>query len=159
MDDDILQKEKTSSLKFKISRFFTPAPKNDSNPDKDFLKRNLVRGLANEFLRNPIAQWLLIASLFINIADWAVLAFFIRPVDFPIILHYNIYFGVDIIGGWWQAYFLPFTGAVILLINSFLARFFYGRKERVASYVLLLAALAIQAGAAVAEAGVILINY
>ncbi len=146
-------------LKFKIRRFFTPAPKNNSNPDRDSLKKILVRGLANEFLRNPIAQWLLIASFFINIADWAALAFFIRPVDFPIILHYNVYFGVDIIGGWWQAYFLPFTGAVILLVNAVLAHFFYGRKERIASYVLLMAALAIQAGVAVAEAGVILINY
>lgn len=127
--------------------------------EKPGLKKKIRRFFANEFLRNPITQWLLIASLFINIADWATLAFFIRPVDFPIILHYNVYFGVDIIGGWWQAYFLPFTGAVILLVNAVLAHFFYGRKERIASYVFLLAALAIQAGVAIAEAVVILINY
>ncbi len=126
---------------------------------KPGLKEKIRRFFASEFLRNPIVQWLLIASLFINLADWAALAFFIRPVDFPIILHYNVYFGVDIIGGWWQAYFLPFTGAVILLVNAVLAHFFYGRKERIASYVLLMAALAIQAGVAIAEAGVILINY
>lgn len=127
--------------------------------EKPGLKKKIRRFFANEFLRNPIAQWLLIASLFINVADWATLAFFIRPVDFPIILHYNVYFGVDIIGGWWQAYFLPFTGTVIFLVNAVLAHFFYGCKERIASYVLLLAALAIQTGIAIAEAGVILINY
>jgi len=132
---------------------------NIQTAEKPGLKLKIRRFFANKFLRNPITQWLLIASLFINLADWAALAFFIRPVDFPIILHYNVYFGVDVIGDWWQSYALPFTGSVILIVNFILAGCFYGRRERIASYILLIAALAVQAGVAIAEAGVILINY
>jgi hypothetical protein len=119
-----------------------------------------VRGFfVADFFSNSIVHWTLIASIFINAADWAVLAYFIRPVDFPIILHYNVYFGVDIIGDWWQAYFLPLIGVIMLVINTLLAYYFFKQKERIASYLLLLTAIIIQAGVAIASASIILINY
>jgi hypothetical protein len=112
-----------------------------------------------DFFGNSIVHWILIGSFFLNIANWVALSIFIRPVDFPIILHYNVYFGVDIIGDWWQAYFLPATGVIMLLINAILAHFFYKRKERIASYLLLLAGFVIQVGIAISSASIILINY
>jgi hypothetical protein len=119
-----------------------------------------VRGFfVADFFSNSIVHWTLIASIFINAADWAALAYFIRPVDFPIILHYNVYFGVDIIGDWWQAYFLPLIGVIMLVINTLLAYYFFKQKERIASYLLLLTAIIIQAGVAIASAGIIFINY
>jgi len=149
-------KEKIS-LKEKIRYFFALLLKNKFF--NNIFKKILRQGITSEFLRNPLAQWLLIMSLFVSVANWVTLAFFIRPVDFPIVLHYNVYFGVDIIGSWWQVYFLPLTGAVIFLTNAVLAHFFYRNKERIVSYVLLFAALAVQVGITIAEVGIILINY
>lgn len=115
--------------------------------------------IAREYFKNALVHWILIASLVINAACWGVLAFFIRPVDFPIILHYNVYFGVDIIGAWWQAYSLPLVSMVIMAINVSLGYFFYNNGERIVSYILLLASFLVQIGGAIAVGGIISINY
>lgn len=112
-----------------------------------------------EFFLNSIVHWVLIVSFLLNIASFVLVAYFIRPVDFPIILHYNVHFGVDVIGIWWQAYFLPCIGLFINLTNIFLARFFYKYKERIISYMLLLAMLMVQIGIIIAVASLARINY
>ena len=115
--------------------------------------------MAQEFFKNAIIQWVMIVSLLLNGACWGVLVFFIRSVDFPIILHYNVYFGVDIIGDWWQAYFLPLIALSVMAVNVLLAHFFYKNEERVISYLLLLASLIVQISAAIAIGAIIRINY
>ena len=97
------------------------------------MPENTKKTFIRDFFRNTIVQWLMIATSTVNLANWGALAFFIRKVDFPIILHYNVYFGVDIIGNWWETYFLPAAGTVIFAVNVLLAYFFYQRKERIAS--------------------------
>jgi len=119
----------------------------------------LKEAFSQEFMKNSIIRWLLVGTVFLNAANWALLAIFIRPVNFNIILHYNVYFGVDLIGGWWQTYTLPSMGIVFLLINFFLALQFYRNKERIASYILLLASFMIQIGLIIASVGIVLINY
>src|SRR3989344_4976835 len=59
---------------------------------------------ARTFFHNAIVHWLLIGTFFLNIALWCFVAYFIRPGKIPIILHYNVYFGVDLVGAWWHAY-------------------------------------------------------
>lgn len=115
--------------------------------------------LVSEFFKNSIVLWLLFGSIFLNAANWIFLAIFIRPVDYNIILHYNVYFGVDLIGNWWQPYVLPVMGIIFLLVNLLLARRLFRQKERIAAYILLLSALIIQVGLIIASAGVVLINY
>lgn len=127
--------------------------------ERSSLKKKIRHFFAQEFFHNSLIQWILIGALFFDLVNWGVLGFFIRPVDFPIILHYNVYFGVDLIGSWWQVFFLPAAGTIILAINSLLAYFFYRQKERIASYLLLLAAFIVQIGISIAAAGIILINY
>lgn len=122
--------------------------------------RNGIRSFfAQEYFKSHIVIWLLILSLAANLADWAILKIWVKPVDFPIILHYNVYFGVDLVGGYRQVYVLPLIGFVLFLINSTLSLYFYGQKERIASYILLIAVLMIQLSLIVASASVILINY
>lgn len=112
-----------------------------------------------EFFRSSLVHWVLIASLIINIANWGAIAYFIRPVDFPIILHYNVYFGVDIIGDWWQIYYLPLIGLIILLANAILGYVFYQKKERLAAHLLMLATFIVQISIAVAVISLLIINY
>ena len=133
--------------------------KNNAQEKKDGLKFHIRSFFAKDFFRNPIVHWMFIITIFLNVANWVILYIFIKPVDLPIILHYNVYFGVDMIGDWWQVYFLPSMGAVFFIINTFLAGFFYEKNERIASYIFLLVAFLIQVGIIIASASVIAINY
>lgn len=114
---------------------------------------------SQEFFRSGLVQWVIIAALLVNITNWGLIAFFIRPVDFPIILHYNVYFGVDVIGAWWQVYFLPLIGLVILSVNTVLGYLFYQQKERIVAHLLILATFIVQIGISIAVASLLLINY
>lgn len=118
-----------------------------------------ISGHVRDFFKSHIAIWLLIFGFFANMINWIILWIWIEPVEFPIILHYNVYFGVDSVGDYKQVYILPFIGLILFLINLFLAMYFYAQKERIASYVLLMGTLMIQLSLIVASASVILINY
>jgi hypothetical protein len=122
-------------------------------------KLRLLGFFGQEFFRNPLIQWVLIITLFLAVANWIGLIIFIRPVDLPIVLHYNVFFGVDLIGNWKEIYLLPIVGDIFFIINFILAYIFYGQKERIASYLFLLASLFVQFGIAIASASVILMNY
>jgi len=112
-----------------------------------------------EYFQSHIVFWLLILSLVANIIDWLILKIWIKPVDFSIILHYYVYFGVDHIGSYRQFYLLPMIGLILFIINLVLSMFFYGQKKRIASYILLMATLMIQFSLIVASMSQILINY
>jgi len=127
--------------------------------NKTSLKEKIRSFFAQDFFKNSAVRWLLTGTLLLNLAGWTFLVIFIRPVDFSIILHYNVYFGVDLIGDWWQAYVLPFMGVVFLIVNFILAYKFYKQKERIASYIFLLASLMIQLGLIIASIGIVMINY
>jgi len=123
---------------------------------KLFFKKNFAE---KDYFQNQILVWLLILSLAGNLANWIILLIFIRPVDFPIILHYNVYFGVDSTGDWKQVYFLPAIGFLLLIINWIFAVYFYKSKERIASYILLIALLMAIFSLLIASISVIIINY
>ena len=114
---------------------------------------------SQEFFRSALVQWVLIGALLVNFVNWVSIAYFIRPVDFPIILHYNVYFGVDLIGDWWQAFALPLIGLVVLMINGILGFLFYTQKERIISHVLFLASTVVQIIIVIGVAGLAHINY
>ena len=114
---------------------------------------------AQDFFQSQIARWLLLLSAVANLADWIALKIFIKPVDFPIILHYNVFFGVDTLGDWKETFYLPSIGLILLLINGRLALQLYKKKERIAGYLMLMAALMIQLSLLVASTSIIIINY
>lgn len=126
---------------------------------EDKFEINLERFLVDDFFRNKIVIWLSIVSLCVNISEWIALFIYIKPVDFPIIIHYNVYRGVDVMAGWQQVFILPLVGIILFIINFVLAYYFYGVKERIASYLLLIATLMLQLSFLVASISVIIINY
>lgn len=123
------------------------------------IKIKFAHYFSQEFFRSALVQWVLIGALIINFANWGLIAYFIRPVDFPIILHYNVYFGVDVIGAWWQVYFLPLIGLLILSVNTILAFLFYQQKERIVAHLLVFAVFIVQICISIAVASLLLINY
>lgn len=108
----------------------------------------------NSFVRS----FLILSGLFLSVS-FGILLFFIRPREAPIVLHYNVYFGVDLLGAWWQAYLLPIGGILILLAHLILARFFYREKDRIAAYLILLSTNFILFGIAIAAASIAFVNY
>ena len=50
-------------------------------------------------------------------------------------LHYNIYFGIDLLGPWYQIFLLPILGLIFLLINFLFGMAVY-RRELILSYFL-----------------------
>ena len=126
---------------------------------KGKLQVMMLSFFGQEYFKNHIIIWLLILGFITNLINWIILRIWVKSVDFSIILHYNVYFGVDLIGDYQQVYVLPTIGLILLCINCILSLYFYQQKERIASYVLLLAMLMIQLSLVVASTSVILINY
>jgi len=141
---------------------FQNMPKTNNKNQLFFLNKlqsKLLYFFSQEFFHSSITQWAIIGALLVNIANWGVIAYFIRPVDFPIILHYNVYFGVDVIGPWWQIYFLPIIGLAILGANAVLGYLFYQQKERIVAHLLILGSLIVQVSISIAVASLLMINY
>src|SRR5665647_2127684 len=64
------------------------------------------------------------------------LAIFFRPSDNHVILRYNVYFGIDLLGAWWQVYLLPVLSLAFLLANLSFAHRFLKRGEWLLSILL-----------------------
>ena len=67
---------------------------------------------------------LLISSL-IQIFIWVYLIWSVSPSQERVFLHYNIVFGVDLVGNWWQLLLLPAAGTAVLLLNTAFSYFIY----------------------------------
>lgn len=111
------------------------------------------------FFDNTLVRLLLVISLLPVIVGFGLLAYFIRPSEASLVLHYNVYFGVDLLGIWWQAYTFPLLGLFFLIGHFFLAKRFYKSAERIASYLVLLASGMLSFGALIASISIAFINY
>ncbi|MBU1148861.1 hypothetical protein KKI23_02100 [Patescibacteria group bacterium] len=70
--------------------------------------------------RNIFLIYLL--GFLVNLSIWIYIFTQIKPQENPIPLHYNIYFGIDLIGSWYNIYLMPLSGLIILILNYLLAR-------------------------------------
>jgi hypothetical protein len=107
---------------------------------------------------DPIIFFSLVLAILANVGIWLALRFTVQATDQPVILHYNIYFGVDSIGGWRNVFIMPALAFLIFLVNLILSRFFY-YKERLASYLFAGMGLLAQLLMVVGVISVIIINF
>lgn len=82
-------------------------------------------------------------ALALNAANWLYLYQNRTGEGFPLILHYNLFFGVDTVGEFGLLYTLPTVGLILLALNAVLGQAFF-KLERLASYLLTLTALIVQ---------------
>jgi hypothetical protein len=122
------------------------------------LKGRFHRLFWHGYWTDPAVFFSLVPAIAANLGMWALIWFSVTPTDQPIILHYNVYFGVDAIGDWRGVFVLPGIAAALLVVNAVISRFFY-YKERLASYLFAAMALVAQLLAAVGLGSVILINF
>ena len=111
------------------------------------------------FFQNTIVRTLMGISVLLALASFGIVAYFIRPSESLLVLHYNVYFGVDMLGVWWQAYILPVINLFFFAGHLFLAKRFYARGERIASYLLLLSVGFLGFSVLVAALSIAFINY
>ncbi len=74
-------------------------------------------------------------SVLANVITWGWLAWFFKPTNEPVFLHYNVLFGVDYIGDWHRVFLLPIVGVSILLINTLLG-WLLASRDMVVAYIL-----------------------
>lgn len=67
----------------------------------------------------------LLGVLLMQFFIWWYIFSNIQPSDEQIFLHYNIIFGIDLVGVWWKILYLPIIGGIMFLFNFLLSYFFY----------------------------------
>lgn len=87
------------------------------------------------FLKDTFNQTNLILGLGLNLFLFSFL-FFKAERSSSIALHYNIYYGIDLIGEWQRIFIIPLSGLIILIFNWLLAYFLY-QREKLACYFIL----------------------
>lgn len=85
----------------------------------------------------------LATSALVNLFIWLILFFKIAPQDTPIILHYNIYFGIDVLDQWYKIYLIPTLGLILIVFNLAINLIIY-KQEKLATYFLSAASLFVQ---------------
>jgi len=65
---------------------------------------------------------------------WYLLSHFHSSAD-QIFLHYNIIFGVDLVGDWWQIFYFPAGGLVAMILNYLLSWGVYGSDRLLARFL------------------------
>lgn len=82
-------------------------------------------------------KWILasLISAILLCAIAAAIFLIYLPRQENIILHYNVYFGIDLLGNWYESLLIPLAGFFIVAINGLVGIFIW-RRDRVISYLL-----------------------
>lgn len=87
------------------------------------------------YFKNKFCVIMLFNSLLLNFALWMLLYFKIKPSNFPIPLHYSIYFGIDNIDYWYKVFLVPGLGIAFLVLNFLLAIWFFNKEKFLAHFL------------------------
>lgn len=130
--------------------------KKDHNPLDDLI---VSFDVGIPFFKNDIVRILLVLGLFPLLASFVVLGSTIFPISIPLILRYNVYFGVSLLGDWWQVYVFPVAGIFLYLVHLLLAKHYYNLRERILSYLVLLASFFMGSGIMLIAIALGIVNF
>jgi len=121
----------------------------------------MVRFRENSEFKFYLSDRLVKINLFfcfsINAVIWLILTSQIKNLTDSVILHYNVYFGIDLLGSWYQLFWLPAIGVAIIFTNFLFASLFL-HKERILSYFLVFGSSLAQVIILLASLSIIFIN-
>lgn len=121
--------------------------------------RRRLATLITELLGFAYIKIYLAGILVINLANWLFAGYINRRVSQDlVVLHYNIDFGVNLIGSVRQIYLIPLLGLLIFLLNFILIGYLY-KNERFAAHLLLAGALTVNLFLLGALAALYLVNF
>ncbi|MFH1564683.1 MAG: hypothetical protein ABIC82_02415 [bacterium] len=115
-----------------------------------------------EFIKkDKLIKVTIFLSILFNLINWGLIYYrftrFLAGQEESIILHYNIYFGIDKIGDWTNIYYLPLIGLAILFINL-LGGYLLYQKDKLISYFFLSVAFLVQILLILATFFIIVVN-
>jgi len=99
--------------------------------------------LLRPYWKDGVVTTIIFFSLIINLSMWIFLLNNKIEGNYPIILHYNLLFGVDYLGNYEKVFLMPMIGIIIFIFNTLLGYYLYA-KEKLASYFLQFNSLIIQ---------------
>lgn len=100
-----------------------------------------------------------VATGLLWLLSFAVIWYGIGQRETAIVLHYNVYFGIDALGSWWQAFFIPLSGLLIWLVHILLAWRFFQTGEYALSRIALLSLFFLESMILIVSITVSLVNY
>ena len=81
----------------------------------------------------------LVLSLLVNIALWALLLVKFWNFSEYVILDYNIYFGISLLGPWYQILLMPLLGLAAIVVDFLLAFHLYLKNLLVSRFLVFVA--------------------
>lgn len=112
------------------------------------------------FFSKKVIYWLTVLTLSVNFYLWYLIYNFVDFGKEFHVLHYNVYFGIDLIDSPQKLLSIPFLGILILLVNLFLSYIVYiFKKEFIIPYFLLTTSLFVNLELIVYLVGVIGMEY
>ena len=80
-----------------------------------------LKHIWHDFRTDPLSRWLSLATLAVNVGQWALFGSVVPRGDQFLPLHYTIYFGIDLTGHWTRAFWLPTLGTAIWIVHLLLS--------------------------------------
>ena len=87
------------------------------------------------YFKNRIVRWSLISSIVLNLLLWILYYFRIPIQTEPIVLRYNIYAGINLIGPWYNVFYFPLAGIILIVLNFILGKFLFKRSKLIAEFL------------------------
>lgn len=88
-------------------------------------------------------KWVCIPAavcLFFELLMLIYAAIYVRATSDLVFLHYNVVFGVDLIGEWWKVLYIPFSSLAIFVVNFGLSWWVYGQDKTLGRFLTFVAA-------------------
>lgn len=123
----------------------------------DRASKPLLGGFFSFSLVHP-ANVLFVLSAVIHVSLWLIVFFSLGIGDNTIVLQYNAYFGINLIGLAWQAFLLPFVALVFFVVNTVLGLLFFSRGEVFLSTLIFVSLFLVQCAVAIAITALIMVN-
>ena len=98
---------------------------------------------SKNFFSKRTVFWSIVVTLSLNYYIWYIINYYVDFSKSSHVLHYNIYFGIDLLGPSLNLFFIPVIGLLVFLINLIFSFFVYNPKKNslLLSYFLLYTSL------------------
>lgn len=97
--------------------------------------------LYSYFLKDRFVRINLFLAGGLNIILWLWLFWQTKDFSGHIALHYNIYFGIDLLGSWFNLFYLPALGLAIFLFNLAIGAISFEREKMLGYFLVGVATL------------------
>ena len=120
-------------------------------------RAHFVSFFQNEFFAEPQNRYLWPAGLVINIIMWIIILIKIGGSNKPIPLHFNAFYGIELVGSGFLFLNIPLVGLVLLVLNFVLAKKIF-LFDRFLSAVMAVASITLQVLLFAATAAILILN-